>query len=153
MLKIKNYMAGPIIWVINMTKMNTRNSTWWWGYMAPGHEMRWGLLYLFSLKNVGRKFPAQVSSKKRQGNGGWPRIHLERYGLYRELKTKSSEIEAGSAAETPKLGKEFMRYGQISLALTAISVLLCAWLSVYTPSWSSACLVLEDSVGNWWLMY
>ena len=79
---------------------------------------------------MGRKFPAQVSSKKRQGNGGWPRIHLEHHGLYRELKTKSSEIEAGSAAETPKLGKEFMQYEQISLALTAVSVLLCAWLSV-----------------------
>lgn len=85
---------------------------------------------MFSLKNMGRKFPAQVSSKKRQGNGDWPRIHLEWYRLYRELKTQSSEIEAGSAAEMPKLGKEFMRYRQISLALTAISVLLCAWLSV-----------------------
>lgn len=67
-----------------------------------------------------------MTSKKRQGNEGWPRVHLELYGLYRELKTKSSEIEAGSAGETPELGKEFMQHRQISLALTGVNVLLCA---------------------------
>lgn len=70
------------------------------------------------------KFSCTDVLKEERRKWRWPRTHLGCCGVFRERKTKS-ELEADTAAETPKLRKEFIEYRQISLALAAINGFLC----------------------------